>query len=280
MLGYAVSNMRGRDEDWIRASERALEHARLAGQRITHLFRLESALAYGSRPADEALRTLDALLSENSHPQSLCYRAWLLAMLGRSAEAAELSADAAERWRQLSGDDWVEGVLGHIASTNGDHEAAATHFRRFCDLQEQRSHRGLLATYSCWLGRELAKIGEYDEAASCADLGRGTGSADDIVTQMLWRQVQAIVHAQRGEGADAERLAREAVELGKPTDWLIFQGDALRDLAEVLATTGQVEAAAAAYERALDHYGRKKNVALAAQAQHLLDALRAQVRPC
>jgi tetratricopeptide (TPR) repeat protein len=221
------------------------------------------------------LRTLDALLSENSHPQALCYRAWLLAMLGRSAEAAELSADAAERWRQLTGDDWVEGVLGHISSTNGAHVAAAAHFRRFCDLQEQRSHRGLLATYAGWLGRELAKIGEYDEAASCADLGRKTGSEDDIVTQMLWRQVQAIVHAHRGEHADAERLAREAVELGKPTDWLIFQGDALRDLAEVLATTGQVEAAAAAYEQALDHYGRKKNLALAAQVQPRLDALRA-----
>jgi class 3 adenylate cyclase len=91
MLGYTVANIRGRNEEWIRASERALEHARAAGQRITHLFRLENALAYGPRPADEALRTLDGLLSENSHPQALCFRAWLLAMLGRSAEAAELS---------------------------------------------------------------------------------------------------------------------------------------------------------------------------------------------
>src|SRR5436305_14798685 len=82
MRGYTVANMRGRNEDWIRASERALEHSRAAGQRITHLFRLENALAYGSGPAHEALRTLEALLSENGHPHSRRDQARVLAMLG------------------------------------------------------------------------------------------------------------------------------------------------------------------------------------------------------
>src|SRR5206468_3932179 len=137
VLGYSVANWRGRNEDWIRASERALDHSRLAGQRVTHLFRIENALAYGSRPADEALRTLDALLPDNPHPRSLLARAWLLAMLERFDEAADLSRDAGERWRELTGDDWVESILAHISSTSGDHVAAAAHFRRFCDMVEE-----------------------------------------------------------------------------------------------------------------------------------------------
>ena len=80
--------------------------------------------------------------------------------------------------------------------------------------------------------------------------------------------------------ADHEWHRGEAVELGKPTDWLIFQGDALRDLAEVLATTGRVEEAAATYEQALDHYGRKKNLALAAQVQPDSTHFRAKSSPC
>ena len=69
-LGFGVANCRGRFEDYAHASEQALRHARLAGQRSSDLFRLERALAYGPRPADEALRTLDALLPENPHPSA------------------------------------------------------------------------------------------------------------------------------------------------------------------------------------------------------------------
>jgi tetratricopeptide (TPR) repeat protein len=265
--------MRGRNEDWIRASERALEHSRLAGQRITHLFRIEAALAYGPRPADEALRTLDALLPENPHPQSLVMRAWLLAMLGRFGEAAELSREAAERWRELTGYDRAEFVLAHIASTSGDHAAAAAHYRRFCDLLEQQGHLGLLSTFAGWLGRELCLIGEYDEAARRAHMSRDAGAKDDLITQMLWRQVQAVVCAHRGEHAKAEPLARKAVELGAPTDWLTFQGDALSDLAEVLSAAGRTAEATEALEQALDRYERKKNLAMVAQMRPWLEAL-------
>ena len=266
-------------QDWLRASERALEHSRLAGQRVTYLFRIESALGHGPRPADEALRTLDSLLPENPHPQLLVSRAWLLAMLGRSDEAAELSRDAGERWRELTGDDWVELTLGQIATTSGDHEAAANHYRRFCAVAEQRGQRAILWTHAGALGRELCQIGEYDEAARWARVSQEVGSQEDVLTQMFWRQAQALVHAQRGEYAEAERLAREAVAHGEPTDFLTSQGDALCDLAEVLAAAGRVEEAAEAYEQALDRYGRKKNLAMVAQVEPRLEALRAGANP-
>jgi hypothetical protein len=59
----AVGNFRGRYEDWAQAAEQAVYHSRLAGRHDADLFGLAVAVAYGPRPADEALRTLDAFLA-------------------------------------------------------------------------------------------------------------------------------------------------------------------------------------------------------------------------
>jgi tetratricopeptide (TPR) repeat protein len=129
------------------------------------------------------------------------------------------------------------------------------------------------------LGRVLCLIGEYDEAARWARVSQEVGTQKDVLTQMSWRQAEALVRAHRGEHAEGERLAREAVALGESTDFLTFQGDTLCDLATVLAAAGRAGEAAEAYEQALDRYGRKKNVAMVAQVQPRLDALRANGSP-
>ena len=132
----------------------------------------------------------------------------------------------------------------------------------------------MLSTYAPQLGRSLCALGRYDEAEPLAQLGRELGDEQDVVTQMLWRQVQALVHAYRGEHAEAERLAREAVTIAERTDGLNYQGDAFCDLAEVLAAAGRTDEAAEALEQALDRYERKKNLAMVAQVQPKLEALR------
>jgi class 3 adenylate cyclase/tetratricopeptide (TPR) repeat protein len=269
-LAGSVANWRGRNEDQIHAAERAIAQARLAGQPLTHLFGIEAALAYGSRPADEALRTLDALLPETPRPQSLVRRAWLLTMLDRSDEATHLMREAGDRWRELTGDDSVDNVLGHIAATAGDHAAAVTHWRRYCDMVASRGQAGYLSTYAGWLGRELWATGQHDEAERQARICREHGWEQDVATQMLWRELQALVHARRGDHAEAERLAREAVALGEPTEWLIFQGDAYCDLAEVLALAGMVDEARDALEQALDRYERKRCRPAAARVRERL----------
>ncbi len=58
------------------------------------------------------------------------------------------------------------------------------------------------------------------------------------------------------------------------TDNLNNQGDALFDLAEVLAA-GRSEEAAAALEQALERYQRKKNLAMVAQVRVRLAELQA-----
>jgi tetratricopeptide (TPR) repeat protein len=95
----------------------------------------------------------------------------------------------------------------------------------------------------------------------------------------MWRQAQALVEAHRGAHAEAERLAREAVEIAGQTDGLNYQGDTLCDLAEVVAAAGRTEEAAEALEQALDRYGRKKNLAMIAQVKPKLEAFREKMPP-
>jgi hypothetical protein len=71
------------------------------------------------------------------------------------------------------------------------------------------------------------------------------GASDDALTQMLWRQVRAKVLARRGDTADAERLAREAVAIGEETDMVDAQGDTYADLGEVLSLADKTDEAAA-----------------------------------
>lgn len=243
------------------------------GQRNSGLFDLEDALAYGPRRADEALRTLDALLPENPRPRLLLMRAWLLTMLARFDEASQIAREAGERWRELTGDDWVDFALGYIATTAGRHEDAATHLRRYCDLLEARGQRAILSTFAPLLGRSLCALGRHHEAEPLARLGRELGDEQDARTQALWRQVQALVDGRRSQHTEAEQLAREAVTISERTDGLNLQGDALCDLAQVLHAAGRSEDAAAALAQALERYEHKKNLAMSAQVRDRLAEL-------
>jgi class 3 adenylate cyclase/tetratricopeptide (TPR) repeat protein len=273
-LGYGVAYTRCRFEDAAQAAEQALRHARRAGYEPRHLFNLEGALIHGPRPADEALRVLDAALPENPDPRSLQHRARLLAMLGRFDQAWPLAHEAGARYRELTGIDSGQS-LGDIASLAGDEEAAVGYLRAFCDWCEEHGQREWLSTYAPMCGRCLCALGRYDEAEPLAELGRKLGHEQDLGTQMLWRRVRALVQASRGEHVQARHLAREAVAISDRTDALNFQGDVLCDLAEVLHSAGRAGEATAALEQGLERYERKRNIARAKRARARLAEMQA-----
>ena len=99
------------------------------------------------------------------------------------------------------------------------------------------------------------------------------GGSENVTTQILARQVQAKVLARRGQYAEGERVAREAIALADATDGLIFQGDALRDLAEVLELAGRSAETAVALREALERYERKGALAPAERIRERLPAL-------
>ncbi len=274
MLGATIANWRQRHEDAAGAFEQALRHARLAGEQRADLLAAEAwALVHGPRPAGEALRRIDAIVAEHPTPLSLVRRAMLLAMLGRFDEARTIGIEASAQAREFGLS--LELQLAWMAMLAGDHETAVKHLRRGCDEAEEKGNRGGQSFHALVLGRVLCSLGQYDEAERLAGLGGDLASSGDVTAQMTWRQIQALIHAHRGEHAEAERLAREAVEIGERTDALYWQGGALSDLAEVLETAGRPAEAAEALEQALDRYQRKQNLAMVAQVRPRLEALRA-----
>jgi tetratricopeptide (TPR) repeat protein len=269
-LGVGVANNRGRWADHARASEQALQHSRLAGQQRSGLFFLQLALVLGAIPAEEALHRLDRLLPEVPDAFSLVNRAWLLAMLDRFDEAVPLARESNDRLRDVDGRRFGEWRLAEIAIFTGEHEAAAAHLRELCAWLEEQGLLGYLSTFAPLLGRELCTLARFDEAEPLARRGRELAEEGDVTTQALWRQVQALVHAHRGEYAEGVGLAREAVVITEQTDGLNFQGSALCDLAEVLHAAGRDEEAAAALAKAHERYERKQNLPMARQVRERL----------
>jgi class 3 adenylate cyclase/tetratricopeptide (TPR) repeat protein len=278
VFAISVASARGRWADAARASHKALEHARLAGEhrigQAPGLFWIELALAMGPTPAAEALAELDELLPAAPAPYSLFTRAWLLAMLDRFDEAVPLAHESNERQRELDGRLIGESRLAEIARMAGDHETAAHHLEKLCAWLEEREQPGLLGTCITLLGRELCSLGQFDEAEPLALRGQEL-AGNDPVDISAWRQVQARVLAHRGEHSEAERLAREAVARLERSDSLTMQGDGWCDLAEVLEAGGRREDAITAWQHALDRYERKGIVPLARRVRERLAAAQA-----
>lgn len=272
---YSVANVRWQYEEMARSAEEALRHARLARRQTAHLFSLDMALVYGPRPADEALATLDSLFPDAPAPSLLLHRAWLLAMVARFDEAWTVGLEGSRRAAELGGYWDGENQLCEVATMAGDPEASARYLHVYCERLEEHGERPFLSTYAPRLARALCAAGRHQEAERWALLGRELGDPTDIATQCWWRQAQALVLAHRGEQGDAEALAREAVSIIERTDALSFQGDAWRELAEVLALSGCLSEAATALGQALERYERKKNLAMVAQVRPKLEALRA-----
>jgi tetratricopeptide (TPR) repeat protein len=254
--------------------EHAMRHAGRAGHPFVgwQTMMLAAALALGPRPAGEALSTLDAVLADHSYPGGLLLRGLLLAMLDRIEEAWAVALPADERLRELgyaTGGEW----LGEIAFVTGDYHAAAEYLRDACGALEAIGNLGELSTYAPMLGGVLCRLGDYDEAELLAQRGRELGDPEDVMTQRLWRQTQALVCSARGEHADAERLAREAVAWAGRSDSPVSQGQALDDLAEVLEAAGRRDEAVAAWQEALDRYERKPIIPVARRVREQLEAL-------
>jgi class 3 adenylate cyclase/tetratricopeptide (TPR) repeat protein len=269
-LGYGVANARGRMEDWANAAEQAIRHAQAAGVWTRDMFGLLAALAWGPRPADDALRTLDELLPTPHKPLATLIRAYLIGSLGRFDEAWALALPAAARLAE-AGDHRQPEWLADLAALDGDFEGAARHAEKGVAAMRTLGHAAFEASYGARLGRWLCMVGRYDEAEPLADFARRTEVQE---AAYMWRQVQARVLAHRGKLEEAEQLAREAIALLEETDMLAMQGDGYVDLADVLLGAGRTGEAADALEQALDRYERKKNLAMAAQVRPKLEALR------
>jgi class 3 adenylate cyclase/tetratricopeptide (TPR) repeat protein len=273
-------NLLRRDTE-IAELERSAHHARLAGlpHLAARLLRHESgARYYGSMPLTQLLTWLEERERELGRDWRLTHwRAVTLGMLGHFDEARPILAECLQMLEERG--DLLN--LGQYRSTSatrlellaGDPAAAVRHGEEGCRLLEELGERGYLSTSCCDLAQALYALDRLDEADLWARKGLELGDSDDIATQTMSRQVQAKVLARRGQYAEAERLAREAMALYDSTDGIYGQGDARADLAEVLELAGRRDEATALLHEALDRYERKEALVLARRARERLAAL-------
>jgi tetratricopeptide (TPR) repeat protein len=270
----AVANMHSRLEDWANAIEQSLLHARRAGHPMVGSRALSVPLTFGPLPASQALAKLDSYIAiaGRPHPGEMSLRAVMLAMLGQIEEAWAVGILAAEQAAEV-GINSGPTTLSELALIAGDWQAADDYLRSTCELLVQRGATAQLSTYVALRGRVLCILGRPDEAVPLAQQGRELCDPDDVWTQALWRQAQALVHSARRQHPEAIRLAEEAVEWWSRTDSRLRQGEAFGDLAEVFEAAGRRDEAIAAWRDALGCYERKEVCPSAARVRERLAAL-------
>jgi class 3 adenylate cyclase/tetratricopeptide (TPR) repeat protein len=283
-IGYSalaeVALMRARMDAMVDASEKAFDHAQRAGLVHQVVRGRASGRFFGTTPVLELLRWFDEHEGRDVRgPHFRRFRAVSLAMLGRFDEArtilAEVQAELADRGGGL--------ILGNVMGQDsvivellaGDPAAGVVLGEEGCRLLDELEEKGFLSTAAGNLAQALYEADRLEEAGAWAGRAADLGASDDAITQMLWRQVRAKVLARRGEDEEAERLAREAVAIGRETDMVNQHADAYVDLGEVLLLGGKTDEAAAALEQAIERYERKGNIVSTRRAQAQLAEMRA-----
>jgi class 3 adenylate cyclase/tetratricopeptide (TPR) repeat protein len=275
-----VAIMRGQFDAGLDAFERAFAHAQRAGLPHQLVEWRGGTRFHGTTPVSELLAWLDEQGERAAlNPRIRGDRAHALAMLGRFDEGRALVAEARAELADRGGGFWLAHITGQasvdIELLAGDPAAAVELGEEGCRLFGELGEQSFLSTAAGKLAQALYALDRLEEADAWAGSAAELGASDDASTQMLWRQVRAKVLARRGEHAEAELLAREAVGIGEETHLLNGQGNANADLAEVLLLTGKPDEAAAALEQALKHYERKGNRVSTQRAQTRLAELRA-----
>jgi ATP/maltotriose-dependent transcriptional regulator MalT len=267
------------------STRRMIEHAKLAGDGVMarrHLGSIAGSQLLGPSPVPEAIRLCEDLVVQAQDDRKAeaiisCCIAHLRSMQGEFEDARGLFANSRALFEELG---WkfeaatVSLDSGPAALLAGDAITAEAELRADFDRLEEMGEHNYISTIAAYLAEALYRQDRFDEAEYFAAYCSDVASHDDVSSQAQWRSVKAKLLARRGAVTDAEVLARQAVGLLKPTDFLDLHATVLLDLAEVLSTLGRPGEAIAATEEGLGLFKRKGNEVAAARARALLDHLR------
>jgi class 3 adenylate cyclase/tetratricopeptide (TPR) repeat protein len=274
-----VHNLHGAMAAMAQAAERAIGHARRAGDLAKvdlAASRIGIAIAFGPMPVEQAVTLARELLDQARgrgrwEAGMLRALARLEARRGRFAEARALLAEGRAIVEELG----LRFNLALFALTSGEVEALAGELvaaeqglRQCYELSRRLGDRQYIAVAPN-LAEVLHLLGRDQEALRFTEEVEATAWVD-VPEQFLWRKARAKVLAAQGDGEQAERLAREAVELAARTDHLEEHADALMTLAEVLRRAGRATEATPALVEALRLYEQKGNTVLAGRAREAL----------
>jgi tetratricopeptide (TPR) repeat protein len=221
-------------------------------------------IGWGFQNAVEGLRECDQLLEEFSgtslEPPLRGARAMHLSFLG-CADESRREHDVAENLFAQFGNMLMFSASGMSLADEelraGRFDAAEAAAREGIKRLESLGEKGFLSSTLAQLAEVLVRSERFDEAEEVARETAELGADDDFDPMYRWRVVQARVLAHRGEHEEAERLAREAVEIMEATDWYVQRGDAHAVLGEVLEVAGKTDEARGSYARAIAFFDLK-----------------------
>jgi tetratricopeptide (TPR) repeat protein len=266
---------------------RSLEYARRSGNRQQEQETtrwLIGAKRYGPAPVGQALAFADgcedlAASDAGTDVWRVALTSACLAMEGRFEEARTTLEASQARALELGMEvrrlgSAMEG--GQIELLAGDAHAAVERLREGYDGLGRLGETGFRSTVGTLLADALERLGRVDEAEAVLRECEAIAQEEDFDPQARIRSVRARLLARRGNLAQAESLAREAVAIMAPTDYLDYKGHAYFALADVLTTAGRRDEAAQALTEAAALFEQKGDVVSSARAHAQLDALRTQ----
>ena len=264
--GTLIGTVGDAEDAWMQALEYA-ERDNLRAERAESIGWLMMSANFGPLPVVEGIARCrrfhdeavdDPVIQANAYVEL----AALEAMRGEFRVARELIAEGRQALADLGFTLLVSTSAQeahYVEALAGDPEAATAILRESYEQLESMGEKSYLSTAAALLAHMLHAQGELDEAESFTRVSEDAAAPEDVFSQLLWRSARAKIRARRGELAEAEALAREAVELAERTDMLNTQGDTFDALAEVLALAGRPAEAATALELAAERFERKGN---------------------
>jgi class 3 adenylate cyclase/tetratricopeptide (TPR) repeat protein len=273
----------GRSGEATEQIHRLLELVRVAGvpDEAFLLHWLAGSLVWGPIPAQDGLQQCDELLNQAAglrfaEGSILTARAVLAAMLGMPDEAREARDRSLALLQDLGGviPTMVIGTRIQLANEiMGDLEGAVEVARPRADLLFRLGEKSFFSTLAMQAARALALTGRFDEAEEYVTKSREAAPADDWVSQVGWREGLTLIELGRGQLAEAERWAREAVAMTEGVDYLPQVGDVWSELGMVLRQAGRTGEAREAFQEALRLREAKGDLVRAARIREVLATL-------
>lgn len=260
------------------AGSHVMEHARRHGDRRQEArgaIAYAMALFYGTTPIDRAIEGSEKALEQvegDRRTQALVMTrlAELYARRGEIERGRDTYGTARTMLAELGSHLHAASVAlqgWRVEMLAGDVAAAERELREAHAVLESLGDRYYLSTVAAALAVILVEAGRLDEADAFADEAARLADDDDVQSQTLWRRARACSDAARGRVDEAVQNAQEAVRLSGSTQDVLMHAEALRDLANVLRTAGDEEAASVASRAALEQFLAKGDLVSVAQME-------------
>ena len=282
LTGFVQGSFYCRNLVWEEALQRALGHYRRSGWPTTTVLQgVGSALFFGPRPADEALRRCDELLAAEVSDRvgEAHVNVWRAALEAIGGEF-DLAREAVERarhtyielWQPVTAAVSCDQIGGLIEMLAGEYEAAERIWRASAEEFQRRGEWAHLTNRASELADALYAQGRYAEAEEWTRVAIEHSDSDDISAEFTWRSIRAKVLAETGDHDAAADLIARALALVDSTDCLNQRANVRLDHARVLQLTNPAGAAEAAAAAAV-LYNEKGNSVSGGRARRLAEEL-------